>query len=399
MRLVFDSTLKYRAVNLKTNDNCLQLCNVNMNFSSEIAENNTPVYDSYYRFNQLNLSLEDCKSQINLIYHKHCLEIVFDYFVHKCGLIILIPLIMAIGIIGNIICIITLANKQFTRTSTGFILLKMALLDICKLITVAIYLWRTFIVRDVSSRGFRESEIVMICLMQTLRQISSLMICVLTVERTIGVYSPLHCTRICSRARIMLICFLGCSILIVINLPALMALCWIKSHNNTLSTTPICSQLNERFDVDNILRIISSIIEGFIPLIFLIAGNTMIIAKLSRKREEETDSNSSHTGGKRLTSTMAILIVESVVFGLTNLPGEIFGMGENLGLLRLKGYPRLVFYVVFYALMLTADSLNFMVYMVVGRKFRTVFRESFESLSVLIRVGMVGGCERIRGGQ
>src|SRR5580692_7866879 len=71
-------------------------------FSSETAFGDsedvpfTEVYNDFTGPSKLNLTLEECKAKNEFV--QHCLEIVLDYLVYKCGLIVLIPLIITVGI-------------------------------------------------------------------------------------------------------------------------------------------------------------------------------------------------------------------------------------------------------------------------------------------------------------
>ena len=80
----------------------------------------------------------------------------------------MLPVILAFGTFGNILCIITLLNKRFQKTSTGFILIQMALLDIAQMVVVFIAGWEVFNYRDYRTRddvlmGYLQSSFCVKC--------------------------------------------------------------------------------------------------------------------------------------------------------------------------------------------------------------------------------------------
>ena len=106
---------------------------------------------------------------------------VTEYVTRLFCLRVLLPVILTFGTVGNILCIITLLHKKIRKSSTGFILIQMALLDIGQMITSMINIWDLFI-SELYYIGYHP---VLEFLRPLLRQVSALTLCMLTVERVL----------------------------------------------------------------------------------------------------------------------------------------------------------------------------------------------------------------------
>ena len=86
------------------------------------------------------MTLDQCVNK-KVIGNKHCEAKAKEYIGSLMDLPMLLQAVLTLGTVGNILCIITLLNNRFRKTSTGFILLQMALLDIGQMITIFIQIW------------------------------------------------------------------------------------------------------------------------------------------------------------------------------------------------------------------------------------------------------------------
>ena len=252
-----------------------------------------------------NMTLAECNNKIVSLF---CLRV-------------LLPAILTFGTVGNILCIITLLNKRFRKTSTGFILIQMALLDIGQMITSMIDIWNLFI----SDLSYIRDHPVFYFLQPLLRQLSALTLCMLTVERVVSMYRPMHCRRICSLRRMALVYFIAAAVLTLYNSHELLRqYCWRRSESLSETSPRICRALHSDgyfwfyYQVRSRVR---SCLEVYIPLAFLVIGNALIVVKVIKRRAflgQQTNSQSAKT-----TSMTVTLVAESVLFVLLNAPNEI----------------------------------------------------------------------------
>jgi hypothetical protein len=296
--------------------------------------------------------------------------------------------IFAFGAVGNLLCIVTLLNKRFRKTSTGFILLQMALLDIALQI-IMILLHGSWLLGQHLKVTLPDNSFT--CPLRQFikyypRQMSALAISMLTVERVISVYNPLHCKRVCSLRRIAITYVVGALSLALINSHVLI---WIHKYDATPSgnvTYSRCSDINPEyaFFYSTVWLPVSSLFEVFIPAAFLVLGNSAIIAKMLRRRATLGQQMNSQHGSDvtKMTSMTVMFVVESVLFLLLNVPNEIFKLGDstNFNLSTFTSCRDSVLSWMSTLLIFVGPSLNFLVYMVAGGKFRAAFRETFGGL-------------------
>jgi hypothetical protein len=137
----------------------------------------------------------------------------------------------------------------------------------------------------------------------------------------------------------------------------------------------------------------------FISAAFLVLGNSAIIAKmLKRSAILGQQINSQHgidvtkmtsmtvmfvVEITKMTSMTVMFVVESLLFLLLNVPWEIVKIDYSLNLVVLGNLTLCqydAFRCVSILLVFVSPSLNFLLYMVAGGKFRTAFRETFGGL-------------------
>ena len=295
--------------------------------ATQVTDSNSKSYviNDWNEEPESNITLAACK---NKTYHTSghiCRTIVDQYVTRLFCLRVLLPAILTFGTVGNILCIITLLNKTFRKTSTGFILIQMALLDIGQMITSMIEIWNWFI----SDLSYIRYHPVFSFLQRLLRQLSALTLCMLTVERVVSMYRPMHCRRICSLRRMALVYFIAAAVLTLFNShEPLRAYCWDRSYPLSKTLRSICHALYSdgyyRFYFD-VLPLVDSCLEGVhIPLAFLVIGNALIVVKVIKRRTilgQQTNSQSVKT-----TSMTVTLVAESVLFVLLNVSMEIINI-------------------------------------------------------------------------
>jgi hypothetical protein len=339
---------------------------------------------NYTRKVNWNLSLAECKVQKFTNTTIFCYNVINKYTAQILGLRVLLPATLTFGTIGNILCIITLLNKTFRKTSTGFILIHMAVIDIGQMIAVVVELWSGFVMDDVATN---ESPILHFSY-GFLRQLSALALCMLTVERVVSIYRPMHCKLICSQRRIVIAQFIGAVVCALVNSHVFQK--FNRSQDKVNETSSCCRITSDYYEwfYWHIWIVLRSCIEVYIVLVFIIIGNGLIVVKVMKRRVFLTLQTSSQSAQSiaSMKSLTLILVVESVLFLLLNVPVEITRIPAVAKIM--KDLPMSDYFcaiLISYLLTFFGWSLNFLLYMVVGGKFRAAFRETFGGLLGCVR--------------
>lgn len=323
------------------------------------------------------------KSDSHLI-SSETLDIVWRIFVFG-----LIPLFSVFGIIGNIFSLAVLYHHRM-RNPTNLCLSALALSDIGFLVQSLLFVGTNIQSEFDSVLGEQRSQMLYpwfgAYASLVAAKLSSCLILLLTIERYIAVCFPIRAKLICNK-RCTLICLVAiCVTTIVVFLPYAFKYEIVYEENNATHTTEmllIPSKLGKNRDFFEVFGMILNIVYWFIPIILLLILNTKIIIITrktcsTRKLMGTLDAKIYSNEQTRIT---LMLVTISLLFVLCTLPGAIQSiLSHYMDGYTMNGQYRHVYQCVsyiIYFLETLSSSVNFLIYMVMSKKFSKTYKELF----------------------
>ena len=193
-----------------------------------------------------------------------------------------------------------------------------------------------------------------------------------TVERVVSVVRPLKAHIICSKFRVVVAWIIMCGCLLAADSYLLVMTEMYNEDNKTKCWLQWEAERNTRYE-----ELADLIIIVIVPCIILFTGNGIIIVNLvrahRRHRHAHGTSNSHNT-----SSVTVMLCVVSVVFLLLTLPSSVFFIGRkrlfpNIENDELQKQQASLTFTVTTLLYHINSMINFLLYVLSGRKFRQAF--------------------------
>ena len=259
------------------------------------------------------------------------------------------PFLVFPGIIGNVVCIITLQTKSFRGSTTAFLLTALAAVDSVSLLAGALHTWLihmfTLEVRTMSDPACRLHTFLTYLSVQ----MSAWTLVLVTLERVVSVTCPMAAPTIFSRRRIILVWI--CILCLLSGLNAYLHLAnmelteeFVPTLDNgtfhVLECTVRHSASEELKVILNHVRVWSDLVLSCIfPAVVIFFGNTLVIYKLvqvSRRkrrlqsRRSQANDNTGRANKRKSSRITVMLITVGIVFLITSLPINIFLLGEDL---------------------------------------------------------------------
>ena len=311
------------------------------------------------------------------------------------------PVLVFPGIIGNVVCIITLQTKSFRGSATAFLLTALAAVDSVSLLAGALHTWLihmfTLEVRTMSDPACRLHTFLTYLSVQ----LSAWTLVLVTLERVVSVTCPMAAPTLCSRRRIILVWI--CILCLLSGLNAYLHLANMELNEEFLPTfdngtfhvlecTVRHSASEELQVILNHVRVWSDLVLSCIfPAVVIFFGNTLVIYKLAqvsrRKRRlqshrSQANDNTGRANKRKSSRITVMLITVGIVFLITSLPINIFLLGEDLwfsdryldlSVLAKRELVNTVLSLLYYF----NNAINFILYFVSGTLFRKAAIELF----------------------
>lgn len=332
----------------------------------------------------------------------------YDAFVaHKRILLIIPPILLALGSFGNI-CAFLVLWKNIRKVSTYTYLCALAVVDLIVLITGLLRLWVGQFVTDVLD----SHEIICkagIFLGYLSSDISVWLIVIVTIERFIVVIFPLKSLRLCNLKVARISIALVVVVFVSVNIHFLWSVKLQEYHYNNVTISKCQAQRQFQYLVEDIWPWVDAGIYSFVPFFSIIVLNCFIIRKilLARKTRNVLSQHTSLSKGNNETEmgkksgemsvkiTIMLLSV-SFTFLITTLPMNLVlihssvsgksGSEEDVSFAKQQLMGTLA-----EMLMYVNHSINFFLYCTTGKKFRGQFQ------SLLCCCGTHGFVRRMRG--
>lgn len=300
----------------------------------------------------------------------------------------LIPLFSVFGVIGNVLSLAVLYHQRM-RNPTNSCLAALALSDLSFLIQSLLFVGTN--IQSIYDPVLGEERSLILYpwfgayASLVASRISSSLILLLTVERYIAVCFPIRAKLICN-TRCTIACLMSiCLVTIVLFLPYAFKYDIVYIQGNATHTPMrlMPSELGKNKEFFEIYGVTLNVIYRFVPITLVLVLNMRIIIITrktcsSRKLMGTLDAKVYSNEQTRIT---LMLVTVSLLFVLCTLPGAIQSvLSHYLEGYTMTGQHRYVFqcfsYII-YSLETFSSSVNFLIYMVMSKKFSKTYKEMF----------------------
>jgi hypothetical protein len=285
---------------------------------------------------------------------------------------IIMPIISGAGLVGNILTMIVLFRKEMQSTTvyflrtlvvtdTGIIIGATLGLSVLAITQRDPHLW--YFTHIIFPRIYMPVNYSVM----TLQFLNVWTTVAVSVERYIAICHPFSHFKICKRRNALIILGTVSVISVIYNLPRCFATTYHTCGDN-------CEQLvSTEFGKSRFYVVYNSwlymILVFIIPLLLLIVLNTLLIFELMRMRKRRMPTNSQENTEINLSCLLVLVVI---VFIFCQTPGLIaqFYFLDSTFLLKWMCVSNTLF--------VLNSSVNFIIYVAVGKKFRSTFFKLFK---------------------
>ena len=282
------------------------------------------------------------------------------------------PVVLVFGWINNTIAVVVLLSKTYRKTSTGFLMIALAVADFGVVSTGLLRQWIIALTRYDIRMASTSSCRVHNFLTYLTVSVSSWSLAIIAIERTICVCNPLRCKEIASRRRIYIawvVCFL-----LIFGVQS--NFLWTYDIYYTSYCMMDCTATAEydSFHNGGVYEWLDLVISSLGPFGVILPCNVIIITKILKSRARR-QAMSSVKNSKGISSTTIMLTVTSVLFFILTAPMAFFLLVMSYLGSTLTDFADIDFmYTIFYILFNLNSSINFLLYCASGTKFRRTLR-------------------------
>lgn len=335
---------------------------------------------AYYRFPlvQTNFSLNsDCNCENNFwIYSEYNAAIYLWKIVP--------PILLLLGTVGNVLSILVLRRPTIRKSVCSMYLVMLAIIDLLVLYTGILRQWILntfdFDIRATSSAACK----IHIWILYSSMDYSAWILIAVTIERVLLLWFPNKMQCVCTKKVAMLVLISIASFLLLVNSHILYG--YELSTGKTANHCHYVSKSYLQFWISS-WPSIDLVIFCIIPGSFLVVGNILIFVKvlISRRainRQVSTYSTSSQQQrDSKFSSMTAMLIAVNCVFLVCNIPSRAFMIENTSWSFDTCGhnYAKMsLLWCIFNLLMYVNNSVNFLLYIISGSRFRNEIKEIFK---------------------
>ncbi|KAL3860357.1 hypothetical protein ACJMK2_010493 [Sinanodonta woodiana] len=293
-------------------------------------------------------------------------------------------IIAVYGLIGNILSIIVLHHCQM-RNSTSYYLISLAIYDILVLLSMVlfmslptIYLEKNVMQNYFFAYKYMHPFVYPVALIAQTGTVYTTLAC--TVERYIAVCRPLHAANTCTLSRTKRVIFIIFFCSITYNIPRFLEYKTIQvydSFSNTTVPEVTYTDLGMNKTFQRVYFVYSYLLFMFLlPFGIISILNILLIRAVNNARLDRNVISASVSKEKNLTVMLIVLINTFLACQLPALFDNIIFTISDQNKLRCS-----VAYVEFTTisnlLVVVNSAINFMLYCIVGKRFRHVFLKIF----------------------
>lgn len=294
------------------------------------------------------------------------------------------PILLLLGTIGNVLSILVLRRPIIRKSVCSMYLVVLAITDLLVLYTGLLRQWILntfdFDIRATSSAACK----IHIWILYSSMDYSAWILIAVTIERVLLLWFPNKMQCICTKKVAMLVLISIASFLLLVNSHILYG--YELSTGKTANHCHYVSKSYLKFWISS-WPSIDLVIFCIIPVSFLVVGNILIFVKvlISRRainRQVSTYSASSQQRrDSKFSSMTAMLIAVNCVFLVCNIPSRAFMIEHTSWSFDTCGhnYAKMsLLWCIFNLLMYVNNSVNFLLYIISGSRFRNEMKEMFK---------------------
>ena len=298
------------------------------------------------------------------------------------------PIILSIGLIGNVLSVIVLSQASNRRTSTGVMLIFLTVTDSLILINSVLESWLNHMFEldfRMSSNGACKFHVF---LSYFLFQLSPWILVFITSERVFSVKYPHKVRDVFTRKRVFLGMFI--LILILVGVNAHLIHGYNHSFDNVHKRNGCFSSSDHEDFMFSYWTWIDFVLAFAIPFCVLLCGNILVIHKLKSSQNfrktstiitrngQEINGNSFRRGNQTVSDFTTTAIVLNIAFFCLVSPFSIFAIGQPYWFpkdtITLERFANMkLIGIIFLMLLHTNSAINFILYILCGSKFRKDF--------------------------
>jgi hypothetical protein len=283
------------------------------------------------------------------------------------------------GLFGNVICVVVLRRDK-QRRETTFLLQALAIADGLYIICAILRYPLKHVVRDRADWVMLQPYVFP--LLKTCQTLCIWMMVLVTVDRFLFVCHPLRSPLKHRGAGVIVVTIVA----VLYNLPRFFDSCVMRFHDvcgNRTTSRMVYSQLFQNILYFDIYQYSMYMLFLYIlPLTALLVLNIKLIqaVRVSRKRVQSANSTVSYENN--VTLILAIIIVVFIVCETPELFLKIATVvSRHLGSTEIFNLDLLRFGIVNEVLLVINSSSNFVIYILLGKRFRRVMKETFRGLT------------------
>ena len=312
------------------------------------------------------------------------------------------PLLLVVGVIGNMVSMAVLSRQRMRRTTTSVYLRLLAVFDTGVLLVVLprnlVYFHSSVDIKDLNAFACK----LVSFLTPSSVTLSWCFMCIITIDRLILIRYPVWAKKHCTRKSALIVFAISVSVIVAVNFHNILFqnLRWkevISTANTTVRVNGKCVPIPNWYSVfrKKVWPLIVLVVFSTAPIILQIVCNVLLARELvirSRKRQARSLQDSSDKHERDLRSVTRMLVVISVFFVISSVPQciqltlqpYIFKpkIGHNMAKnLLLKAIIQLLMY--------SNNAFNFLLYTLSGKVFRKELWSMFEEVKrkMLQRLG------------
>lgn len=287
------------------------------------------------------------------------------------------PIILSAGSVGNLLSVLLICRKRILHSTTSVYLLVLAGVDTGSLYSGLLHLY----VKHVYAYDWRVTSTAACKLhlfgSSVLLQYGAWLLVSVTLERLCAVFLPHKCKDIFSKRNALLGLALQAVLIVAINAHYLVThqLLSAASSGMLLCAPPTNSQW---YFTHYVWPWLDLCVSSLLPSVLLLLCNSAILCRIGRAQALRRRQLHAHTGGggAKMTSMTAILLTVSLVFLLSTAPLAVFMLRNVVLQLQADAVQRAQYGVLWAALnmlLYTNNSINFLLYLLSGPRFRQEF--------------------------
>ena len=312
---------------------------------------------------------------------RFCFECAYNHPVNVYGVLYfnmyITPIILLFGVIGNIMTLIVLQSRYYSSSPTCVGLSALTMADIGVILARGMSHW---LVEAYAVHLKLVSVLICKAIVYTVfvvEQLSGMFLMVTTIERFIAVWFPLKIRDWVTKKRMIVVCI---TVLILITgtfIPVIPATSILQYYHFTF-----CGWDNEYYMT--VYWWFDMSLTCFLQIPIVLTGNILIMIKLVLNVSKMKAESIHVTNRKLNNSTVAMLICVGILFVLTTAPKKIYYLGLRFHLWYESGMQTAEYHAgllamtnLFEVLPVLGSAINFVAYLMTGKRFRSAVKSVF----------------------